>query len=134
MIGLFPIARFASILQICKIVYLFIMSIDPARRAQLEALRDAVKSRSVSLRVIGSATGVHISQVSRILAGKATRVSPNVEKICKFAATAGFAQSYSGGEELLWKAVADVWDGTAAHAQALAQLLRAIDSYRAFSR
>lgn len=110
------------------------MVLDLHRRAQLQSLQDAVRSRVLDLKTISVATGVHISQVSRILAGKAKRVSPNVDRICKFANTSGFAQSDSAGEELIRKAIADVWDGTATHAQALAQLLRAIGSYRTSSR
>lgn len=110
------------------------MPIDAVRRAQLDALRDAVKSHMVDLKTISQATGVHVSQISRVLAGEAKRVSPNVEKICKFAKEAGFASCDSAGEEVLRKAIADVWDGTAVHAQALAQILRAIDLYVVSSR
>ncbi len=107
------------------------MLLDTVCRQQLDALMVSVRSRYIGLKSIGDATGVHTSQVSRILAGKVKRVSPNVEKICKFAKVVQLQQGTRGSEELLWKAVKDVWDGTNEHAMALANLLRAIDCYQA---
>lgn len=106
------------------------MPLDTASQHYLETLRLSVKSRQIGLKHISDATGVHISQVSRILSGKVKRASPNFEKICKFARLADLQQGSSGSEELLWKAVKDVWDGTNEHAVALMNFLDAIGRYQ----
>jgi transcriptional regulator with XRE-family HTH domain len=48
-------------------------------------LADRVLSGQLSQRKVAEATGVHQSQVSRILAGEARRASKNVLRLCKFA-------------------------------------------------
>lgn len=96
----------------------------------LSSLRSAVKSRNVGLQHISSATGVHISQVSRILAGHIKRSSPNVEKICNFAKSAQLQPSSASNEELLRAEINRLWDGTPEHALALSKLLSAIGSYQ----
>lgn len=107
-----------------------IVPLDTANQRHLEALKASVKSRQLGLKHISDATGVHISQVSRILSGKVKRASPNVEKICKFAELADLPQGTIGSEELLWKAIKEVWDGTDEHAVALTNFLAAIGRYQ----
>jgi len=104
--------------------------LDTASQHHLETLKASVKSRSIGLKRISEATGVHISQVSRILSGKVKRTSPNVEKICKFAKLADLRSAPIESEELLWRAVKDVWDGTSEHAEALMNFMAAIDRYQ----
>jgi len=104
--------------------------LDTASQRLLEALKASVKSRQIGLKHISSTTGVHISQVSRILSGKVKRASPNVEKICKFAELADLPQGSIESEELLWKAVKEVWDGTNEHAVALTNFLAAIGRFQ----
>ncbi len=106
------------------------MPLNSVSQHHLEALKASVTSRQIGLKHISDATGVHISQVSRILSGKVKRVSPNVEKICKFAELADLPQSSIGSEELLWKAVKEIWDGTNEHAAALKSFLAAIGRYQ----
>lgn len=106
------------------------MPLDTASQHHLETLKASVKARRVGLKHISDATGVHISQVSRILSGKVKRASPNVEKICKFAELADLPQDSIASEELLWKAVKDVWDGTNEHAIALMSFLAAIGRFQ----
>jgi transcriptional regulator with XRE-family HTH domain len=54
---------------------------------KLQLLADCVKKRKLTQRELESATGVHQSQVSRILGGHARRPSPNLLKLCKYAET-----------------------------------------------
>jgi transcriptional regulator with XRE-family HTH domain len=52
---------------------------------QIQALAKAVSSRSLSQKALAEATGVHQSQISRILAGQVRFASKNVVKLCKYA-------------------------------------------------
>lgn len=106
------------------------MPLDIDSQHHLETLKASVKSRRIGLKRISDATGVHISQVSRILSGKVKRASPNVEKICKFAKLADLHSPPIESEELLWKAVKNVWDGTSEHAEALMNFMAAIGRYQ----
>lgn len=106
------------------------MPLDTANQHHLEALKASVEARHIGLKHISEATGVHISQVSRILSGKIKRGSKNVEKICKFAKISDLQQNSTVSEELLLKAIKEVWDGTNEHAIALVNFLAAINRYQ----
>lgn len=80
---------------------------------------------------------MHQSQVSRILSGQAKRSSENVLKLCKYAskqrsrsAQASIAPHAEGLSQSLLK----VWNGTEAHAQALFDLIAAVDRVQAVIR
>lgn len=60
-------------------------AVDPEYRFLLRLLADRVLSGELLQTQIAEATGVHQSQVSRILAGEARRASKNVLRLCKFA-------------------------------------------------
>lgn len=104
--------------------------LKPQQTQLLSTLKLAVNGRNIGLRQISDSTGVHVSQVSRILAGQVKRASPNVEKICNFAKSAKFQPSSSSDEELLRAEIHRLWDGTPEHALALSKLLGAIGSYQ----
>lgn len=74
-------------------------------------------------------TGVHQSQISRILAGKAKRPSRNVEVLCKYARCVANTEERSPAVELrmLQEAVVKIWNGTDRHAQAIRDVLQALD-------
>lgn len=55
--------------------------------AQLLLLADYVKKKKLTQQELASATGVHQSHVSRILAGHARRPSRNLIKLCNYAET-----------------------------------------------
>lgn len=96
---------------------------------EIARLKLAVESKEISLKAISDATGVHISQVSRILSGQSRRLSKNVEKICKFARRISLPPQSAESEEILMAAVKGLWDGTDSHARAIASLLKAINQY-----
>jgi transcriptional regulator with XRE-family HTH domain len=100
------------------------------KRLQLEALRASVRAKEIRLKDISEATGVHISQVSRILAGQIKRTSPNVERICIFANHSNLQHNNNDSKEMIVNAAIDIWDGTNNHAIALTNLLNAINSYQ----
>lgn len=87
---------------------------------------------------IQAATGVHQSQISRILAGDFKFVTPKVEALCKFAGV-NYAKNRSvspRGDVLptagpdrphttVLRAFEVVWDGSPRHADAIGDLIRA---------
>ena len=101
------------------------------QRELLAWLADRVKRRNLSQKAISAASGVDQSQVSRILAGRAKRPSPNLVKLCTYAfsARACFPEPSTpvpAASERLTDAVLRVWDGTPDHAVALVELLEAV--------
>lgn len=54
---------------------------------KLLILADYVRNKKLTQQELASATGVHQSHVSRILAGHARRPSQNLLKLCKYAET-----------------------------------------------
>ena len=60
--------------------------------AQLLMLAQCVNKKRITQQSISLATGVHQSQISRILAGRVRRSSPNVLTLCKYAETLGVSK------------------------------------------
>lgn len=114
----------------------------PAEHAGLlNWLAKEVASRRLSQLAIAEATGVHQSQVSRILAGKAKRSSANVRKLCGYASSlqpsVGSAvreKSNSGIKKTIEGDLARIWDGSAEHAVALLRLIEAIGQVQGVAR
>lgn len=52
---------------------------------ELISLASRMAKREVTQQAIAAATGIHQSQISRILAGKSKRKSSNVERLCRYA-------------------------------------------------
>ena len=105
--------------------------VSAEQRELLAWLANMVRHRNLSQLAISAASGVDQSQVSRILAGRAKRPSPNLVKLCKYAfsARAGFPEPTTpvpAASERLTDAVLRVWDGTPDHAGALVDLLEAV--------
>jgi len=104
----------------------------PDQEGLLSWLSAEVRARRLSQLQIAAASGVHQSQISRILAGKARRESANVRKLCKYAISlrqgAG-ARTPAGPDSkvAIDQAVMQVWDGSSEHASALVELLEAVD-------
>lgn len=59
--------------------------LSTAHVAGLRILSDQIAEKKLTQQQIALATGVHQSQISRILAGKASRPSRNILKLCKYA-------------------------------------------------
>lgn len=64
-------------------------------------IREARTARSLTLVQLGSACGVHHSQLSRIEQGKIVRISKNVERICTFLQIAIYPRSMEPPQHLL---------------------------------
>jgi transcriptional regulator with XRE-family HTH domain len=88
-----------------------------------------VRAGKLTQTEIQARTGVHQSQVSRILSGKAKRTSPNVDALCKYAHTFAFAepQPASVDANALQELVLKIWNGKNDHAQAIREVLLALD-------
>jgi len=119
------------------IYYASIMQLDsapllPDQEGLLSWLSAEVRARRLSQPEIAAASGVHQSQISRILAGKARRESANVRKLCRYATSlrqAAGARKLVGPETRIAidRAVMRLWDGSSEHAGALVDLLEAVE-------
>lgn len=77
---------------------------------------------------VASAIGASQSQVSRVLAGNIVRRTKLFNEICKYADSVEVGVSIDAvrcNDELL-SALADTWDGSAAHSRALAAVIRSL--------
>lgn len=98
-----------------------------ARRA-LEALGRRAQTVELAAR-----TGIHQSQVSRLLRGQFRRVSPNVRKLLACAAQPGRRTSkepQTHAEQAVIRAALRTWDETPQGARALVRLLRSVEGLR----
>ena len=98
---------------------------SPAAIALALSLR--FEKDGVSQSDIAKAVGIHQSQVCRILSGRFKRCSKNVIKLCKYANINLLQDEVNPRDnERLMEALSFAWDGTEPHAEAIAQVLRAI--------
>ncbi|HQR69909.1 MAG TPA: hypothetical protein PLE54_04855 [Burkholderiaceae bacterium] len=101
-------------------------------RRLIEELARQVAARRVTQEEIAQHSGVDQSQVSRILAGSAKRESQNVQRLCRYARSIRTAPGATDlGRRQIDNAVDKLWDGSAAHARAIA---KALDSMAAVQR
>ena len=82
-------------------------------------------------------TGIHQSQVSRLLRGQFRRLSPNVRKLLECAADPKNQKSIAGkperdlrAKQAVIRAALRTWDATPEGAQALVRLLRSVQGLR----
>ncbi|WP_371818073.1 helix-turn-helix domain-containing protein [Bradyrhizobium sp. CCBAU 53421] len=94
-----------------------------------------LSANGLTISSIARKSGVHQSQVSRILAGKFTTVSSNVMQICM---TLGLkVDDYlmpvvpsNADRERIQEAALSAWDGSPEDARALSSLLRTLSGFR----
>lgn len=95
------------------------------------ALRAAAisRERGITQVEIAEAVGASQSQVSRILAGRGARASRLLEEVCLYverrSGTNVTVDAVRSNEDIL-AAVQSVWDGSSAHARALAAVIRSL--------
>lgn len=91
---------------------------------QIQRLNFAIESGNLTQSIISIATGVHQSQVSRILSGGAKTISKNVIKLCKYSDSL-HNKNFNNRiiDPLIGKAIAQVWDGSTEHAEAIAKVI-----------
>lgn len=100
-------------------------------QSALKKLRLLVTSKATSQTEISIATGVNQSQISRILSGQIRRVSGNVMTLCKFANEFDASRGPDPMEStVLMSALRLVWDGSPAHAEAIASVLLSLRKFK----
>lgn len=120
-------ARFAFSLKMHNIC---IMNEQPLIQAEAIEVSRLLADAGYSQEKTATALGFSQSQVSRLLSGKFKRRTKLFEKICIFAYKLSDSGSNSKGEasrqpELI-AALNAVWDGSPAHAKALAVVIRSL--------
>jgi transcriptional regulator with XRE-family HTH domain len=104
------------------------MMLSDDEHALLRRLAAAVRNQQITQLQIASATGVHQSQVSRILSGDAKRLTPNVKALCKYASKrlSGREADSTASGLAVTAAAMRLWDGTTEHAEVLVSVLNAM--------
>lgn len=95
----------------------------------LHRLVKQITAKKLTQTEISRATGVHQSQVSRILAGQFTRASRNVQRLCEYAKYLPEAEPDRPTDEIVG-AVRVFLGGVVTEERALADLLRSLRAWR----
>jgi transcriptional regulator with XRE-family HTH domain len=91
---------------------------------RIEWLKATFRSEQLSQEAVAEATGIHQSQISRILSGQVRRLSKNVILLCKFADDLhNRRKSPKKIPPLLLSALEQIWDGSTDHAEAIAKVI-----------
>lgn len=105
---------------------------DIEQRARVARAAEIIRQRSVTQAEIAKALNASQPQISRILSGRSLRRSRLLEEVCLFAERAEVgvsAEAVRKNDELI-EAVRSVWNGSAAHARALATVVRSLSVLR----
>lgn len=96
----------------------------------LAALR--IKQFGITQESISQSIGASQSQISRILSGRTSPSSKLAIDLCTYVSQAvgGVSREAVAGNDELMNALKDVWDGTPAHARALATVIRSLGLFR----
>jgi len=98
---------------------------------QLLLLADYVKKNKRTQQELSLATGVHQSQVSRILGGHARRPSPNLLKLCKYAETLStLNDAAEGSDEEIIGAIRSLLGHCAEEDQRLREVVFSLKAWR----
>lgn len=105
---------------------------DPATEARARRAADLFRQNGVTQAQVAAAVGASQSQVSRILSGRGLRQSRLLEEVCLYAEriTEGVTAEAVCGNAVLVDAVRSTWDGSAAHAYALATVIKSLSVLR----
>jgi transcriptional regulator with XRE-family HTH domain len=106
-------------------------AVKGSARALARAKRSlAALARRASTVDIAARTGIHQSQVSRLLRGQFRRVSPNVRKLLEWSPQKKTLSIEKQAQEAVIRAALRTWDATPEGAQALVRLLRSVEALR----
>ena len=89
----------------------------------------AALGRRVSTVDIAARTGIHQSQVSRLLRGQFRRLSPNVRRLLAYKPGPKKAPDLEAKQAVI-RAALRTWDATPEGARALVRLLRSVEGLR----
>ncbi len=103
---------------------------QPDLKARIQRARSICKARGVTQAQIAADLGASQSQVSRILQGQGLRASRLAEEVCLYVEKheGGVTTDSVKGNEDLVSALTVTWDGSAAHARALAAVIRSLSA------
>lgn len=109
--------------------------LPPDFQARLLRAGEVSRLRGISQAQIAEAVGASQSQVSRILSGQRLRPSRLAEEVCLFVerTESGVSKDAVRRNDDLMEALRVAWDGSAAHARALAAVIRALAPLRPVS-
>lgn len=100
----------------------------PQIKARAERAREICRHRGITQGEIADAVQASQSQVSRILNGESSKASRVAEEVFLFVEKYGVgvtAEAVQKNEELV-AALSEIWNGSAAHAKALATVIRSL--------
>lgn len=100
--------------------------ISPSQQSRVLRAADACRHLAITQSQIAEALGASQGQVSRILGGKVRRASRLLEAVCLFLEVRSqgvTAEAVRANEELI-NALRETWNGSSAHAKALAAVIR----------
>ncbi|HZM35357.1 MAG TPA: hypothetical protein VFC18_12795 [Burkholderiales bacterium] len=100
-----------------------------AELAQAKRSLSALARRAQTVE-LAARTGIHQSQVSRLLRGQFRRVSPNVRKLLEVKPEKKGPKPDLRSRKAVIQAALRTWDETAEGAQALVRLLRSVEALR----
>jgi transcriptional regulator with XRE-family HTH domain len=97
---------------------------DPNLNDRIEWLRATINSSNLSQEALSEATGIHQSQISRVLSGQIRRLSKNVILLCKYVENLHKTEkSDKKVPPILINALLHTWDGSGEHAEAIAKVI-----------
>lgn len=101
---------------------------NPATPASIALLRRRIRAAGLTQQQIASAVDASQSQVSRVLSGHSSFRSRLYDRICIYVSSAvsGVTPDSVRQNAELIDALAEVWDGSPDHAQALSTVIRAM--------
>jgi transcriptional regulator with XRE-family HTH domain len=108
------------------------MNADPSLRTEALLIAEKARALGLSQEHIAQAVGASQSQVSRVLSGSGKRRSRLFDRVCKYV----LSQARPAPEDCATKhpalsaALAEVWDGTEEHAEALALVIRSLGVFQ----
>lgn len=119
--------------EICNYVYYYsLYMISPAQKSRALKAAETCKRLSISQNDIAVAVGASQGQVSRILAANGSRASRLFEEVCLYIEKKDVgvtAEAVKDNAELI-EALRATWDGSGAHARALANVIRSLSVLR----
>ncbi|MHB1502280.1 MAG: helix-turn-helix domain-containing protein [Candidatus Dormibacteria bacterium] len=88
-------------------------------------MRELMVQEGISQSELAHRARVNQSTVSRALSRTPVRHSVAYERLCRYMQEARYLPQLSAGEEVVVKAFRQIWDGSDAHAEAVAKIIAA---------
>ena len=105
-------------------------ALTPAQQTMINVLRDLVSSSTTTQSEVSRVTGVHQSQISRILSGNMRRSSKNVQKLCKYAESVASSSSPRESEARVASVLANMTVSSPEEFLALENLVVSLERWR----